>query len=168
MKPRLSYLVLLLVFAGIPGCGGSASSEKSAIMGWVIGHGGNVTVEGGIDKIKKLSDLPDGGFEVQQIDLTNANITDQDLQNLTSLTELTSLKLYGTKITDEGLSQLVALTNLEELDLTNTNITDSGLKVLTQITTLRKLHHHATATTQKGLKEFHTALPECKLFPASK
>ena len=142
--------------------------QNAAVVGWAIGHGGTVTVEGRSLEVKKLTDMPTGGFVVQKIDLTNKDITDADMENLSVLGQLQSLTLYGTKVSDEGLKYLAGLEGLKELDLTKTNITDEGLKKLAEIKSLEKLHLHNTLVTNKGLKEFHTALPGCQTFPAKK
>lgn len=162
------FRLLVLAVCGLSGCGGSSGTQTAAVVGWAIGHGGIVHIEGKTLEVKKLTDLPSGDFEVAKIDLTKSNITDAALDNLTMLEELQSLTLHGTKITNNGLNHLVNLTGLKELDLSNTNINDEGLKILAGIKSLEKLHLHATAVTNKGLEEFHAALPNCELFPARK
>ena len=159
------YLVPVLVVIFWAGCGGSSDTQKAAVVGWAIGHGGIVHVEGQTLEVKKLTDLPSGSFEIERIDLTEKDVTDADLENLSAVPELKALTLHGTKITDEGINHLLALTSLKELDLTNTNITDAGLKLLAGIESLEKLHLHNTAVTNEGLKEFRSALPGCSLFP---
>jgi Leucine Rich repeat len=166
MQSRFSCLVLAVIFLG--GCGGTSDTQKAAIVGWAVGHGGIVNLEGRSLEVKKLTDLPTGKFEVEKIDLTNSNVTDPDLENLGVLPELQSLTLYGTKVTNDGLNHLTVLKKLKELDLSNTNITDDGLKILAGIKTLEKLHVHTTAVTNAGLKEFRAAVPGCQLFPAKK
>ncbi len=163
---RVTCLAIFLLW--FSGCGGGSKVQNAGVVGWAIGHGGTVTLEGRTLEIKKLPDMPSGGFVVQKIDLTNKDITDADLENLSVLGQLQSLTLYGTKVSDEGLKYLSGLDGLKELDLTKTNITDEGLKKLAEIKTLEKLHVHNTLVTDKGLKEFHTALPGCQVFPAKK
>jgi Leucine-rich repeat (LRR) protein len=160
--------LLLLVAICLSGCGGSSDTQKAALVGWAIGQGGIVHLEGQTLEVKKLTDLPSGDFEVARIDLTNSNVTDAALENLTVVEELQSLTLHGTKISNEGLNHLVALKSLKELDLSNTNINDEGLKLLANIKTLEKLHLHTTAVTNNGLKDFRAAVPDCEVFPATK
>ncbi len=166
MKTRLCCLLLAAICLG--GCGGASQNQKAAIVGWTVGHGGIVHLEGQTLEVKKLTDMPSGKFEVEKIDLTKSDVTDADLENLAALPELKALTLHGTKITDDGLSHLTALKNLKDLDLSNTNVTDVGLKILAGIKSLEKLHLHTTAVSNKGLKEIHAALPGCQLFPAKK
>lgn len=163
MKIRFSGLVLAAIWC--VGCGGSSDTQKAATVGWSVGQGGVVYIEGQTLEVKKLTDLPSGDFEVAKIDLTETEITDADLENLSVMPELTALTLHTTKISDEGLVHLTALENLKELDLTNTNITDEGLKTLAKIKSLEKLHLHNTAITNEGLKAFQTEVPDCQLFP---
>ena len=160
-------LIPVLAVIGLAGCGGSSDAQKAAIVGWAIGHGGIVNVEGQTLEVKKLSDIPSGSFEIERIDLTDQDVTDADLENLASVPELKALTLQGTKITDEGLTHLLALKELKDLNLTNTNVSDTGLKLLEGLESLEKLHLHNTAVTNDGLKAFHEAVPECSLFPAN-
>jgi hypothetical protein len=166
MNTRFSIVVLAVVCLG--GCGGSSNTKKAAVVGWAVGHGGIVHLEGQTLEVKKLTDLPSGKFEVEKIDLTKSTVTDSDLENLTVLPELTALTLHGTKVSNDGLNHLTALRNLKDLDLSNTNINDGGLKILEEMKSLEKLHLHTTAVTNKGLQEFHAAVPGCQLFPAKK
>lgn len=166
MKTRLMFLSLAVMFCA--GCGGSSNTQKAAVVGWAIGQGGVVHIQDQTLEVKKLTDLPKGDFEVAKIDLTETEVTNPDLENLTVLPELTALTLHSTKITDEGLVHLTALKNLKDLDLTNTQMTDQGLATLQEIKSLEKLHLHNTAVTNKGLKEFHLAVPGCQLFPAKR
>jgi Leucine-rich repeat (LRR) protein len=166
-------LILPLTVLLLGGCGGSSDTKKAAIIGWAIGHGGVVHIEGQTLEVKKLTDLPSGSFEIAKIDLTPpektaSTVTDADLENLKAVPELKSLTLHSTKVTDEGLTHLLALENLKELDLTNTNVSDAGLKVLQDLKSLEKLHVHNTAVTNAGLKEFRSALPSCSLFPPNR
>lgn len=164
---RSSILVLAAIW--LSGCGGGSSgTQKAALVGWAVGQGGIVHLEGRTLEVKKLSDLPTGDFDVAKIDLTKSNITDAALENLTVVVELEALTLHGTKITNDGLNHLTNLTSLKELDLSNTNINDEGLKILANIKTLEKLQVHTTAVTNKGLEEFRAALPDCQVFPARK
>ncbi len=166
MNTRILCLALSLLW--LSGCGGSAKVQNAGVVGWAIGHGGTVIVEGRSLEVKKLTDMPTGDFVIQKIDLTNKEVTDADLENLSILRKLQSLTLYGTKVSDAGLDYLTKIEGLKEMDLTKTNITDNGLKKLAEIKSLEKLHVHNTLITNEGLKEFHTALPGCQTFPAKK
>lgn len=162
MKTRL--LSLALTFLWFAGCGGSSDTQKAAVVGWAVAHGGVVTIEGRTLEVESLNDLPSGDFEIAKIDLTEAKIQNDDLKNLSALPELKALTLHSTEVTDEGLNHLQALENLKELDLTNTNISDAGLKALSEIESLEKLHLHNTAVTKEGIEKFRSAVPGCELF----
>src|SRR5215510_1028897 len=51
------------------------------------------------------------------VDLSNAWLTDADLERLAHLPQLESINLAYTKITDEGLERLAPLKNVKVLDL---------------------------------------------------
>ena len=96
------------------------------------------------------------GETVDELDLSDTEITDKALANLKGLTELQTLRLgsvfrEGLDITDEGVAHLTALTNLEELDLNSTDITDKALTMLKGLTKLRKLRLDGTQITDVGL-----------------
>jgi Leucine Rich repeat len=62
--------------------------------------------------------------------LTNANVTDAGLVHLASLTRLTHLYLDGTRVTDAGLSHLSGLSRLAVLFLQRTRVSDEGVRAL--------------------------------------
>jgi Leucine-rich repeat (LRR) protein len=58
--------------------------------------------------------------QLQTLDLSQCQITDQGLKELKELKGLKTLNLYGTPITDEGLKELKDLVGLQFLNLTET------------------------------------------------
>jgi serine/threonine protein kinase len=74
--------------------------------------------------------LPKGPFHVYQIWLAGKPITDDELENITGLTQLEWLNLKDTDITDEGLEYLRDLPKLYILELQGTKVTDAGVERL--------------------------------------
>src|SRR5689334_16336918 len=69
-----------------------------------------------------------GAGEVVGVDLSNAWLTDADLDSLARLPALETIKLAYTKITDEGLERLEPLKNVKVLDLYYAEaVTDLGI-----------------------------------------
>jgi internalin A len=76
-------------------------------------------------------------------------LTDENLESLKNLENLTALILVGTQVTDEGLGKLKDLKNLRTLNLLCTKVTGTGLKDLKN---LRTLILWQTLATDEGLR----------------
>lgn len=111
----------------------------------------------------KLSDLRSLRW-LRDLDLSETNLTDADLQSLANMPHLESLILNRTRIGDVGLQHLRGL-NLEVLGLFHTRVTDAGLKHLAGMDRLSTLHLHKTQTSVAGRSKLRMALPNCKVDP---
>ena len=80
--------------------------------------------------LRPIRNLPN----VRLLDMSGGLITDDQLEYLVGLKQLTTLNLSGGDITDNGLPLLAQLTSLESLDLSETAVAD-----LACLRTLRKL-----------------------------
>ncbi len=81
----------------------------------------------------------------------------------TDLGKVRELILIGTKLTDEGLEEVAKLKNLSKLSLQVTDITDEGLKEVAKLTNLEKAQLYETNVTAEGVAELQKALPDCKI-----
>ncbi len=94
---------------------------------------------GGDAGMKHLRDL----FEVQELVLCNAPVTDDGLHVVAELKALQSLVVLGTKITNAGLESVNKLPELSQLWLEpapgSTSLSDDGLAILAGHRTLRAL-----------------------------
>jgi hypothetical protein len=88
-------------------------------------------------------------------------ITDAGFAHLSNLPMLQSLQASHTKITDDGLDHITNLMTLNIVDLSNTNITDKGLKKLAKLKNINWLLLRGTKITDAGLAELG-AIPELK------
>jgi Leucine-rich repeat (LRR) protein/uncharacterized membrane protein len=91
--------------------------------------------------------------------LSNTQITDKTLNELTKLKNLTRLHLEKTRISDNGLAQLKSLQNLEYLNLLGTQITDAGIQNLASMKSLKKIYLWQTKITLQGAEKLQKALP---------
>jgi hypothetical protein len=141
----------------LPKCAiaGYVDADRRAAL-WVLGKGGDVTVEVGGAEIwvKAIGELPQGGTAVTQIALDGAFVADKDLTNLLGLRglkRLTFQKCAG--ITDEGLENLAGLTTLTSLNLPTSgeNITDAGLDHLSGLKALQALDLGDARITERSL-----------------
>ena len=81
----------------------------------------------------------------------------------TDLGKVKELILSGTKLTDEGLEDVAKLKNLSKLSLQVTDITDEGLKEVAKLTNLEKAQLYETKVTGEGVADLQKALPDCKI-----
>lgn len=91
------------------------------------------------------------------------NFTGAGLAHLKPLKWLKDVDLSDADITDEGLKGVAALENLEGLHLLGTKVTDAGLKHLYGMKTLQRLNLKGTSVTEAGLQQLRAALPECDI-----
>lgn len=89
--------------------------------------------------------------DVIMVNLSNKDITDDDLKELAELPRLENLDLSNTPISNAGLEHLRKIPNLKFLSLWNTNIDDDGLKHLAVHKNLFALILDGTEVTDVGL-----------------
>lgn len=89
-------------------------------------------------------------------------MTDDDISGIAKLTNLSVLKLSGTRITDGGLATLSSLISLRVLWLDNTAVTDAGLPGNTP-PNLTKVYLRNTATSERGIRQLRERLPKCRI-----
>lgn len=87
--------------------------------------------------LKSLTKLD--SHDLQALNLSSCQITDDDLVHLQGLTGLESLDLSCNKIAGSGLVHLSEMKFLERLELWGTALTDDGLSHLPQLPLLRHL-----------------------------
>ena len=120
-------------------------------MLWGLGGcGGNY--ESQVDRL--------GGSVSLRIDLSNSEVTDDDLESA-GFPEITKEILLGnTGITDRGVETLGRFDSLEFIDLTGTEITGNALQTLMQMPNLRSANVLADNVEVKDIKAFQKYLLE--------
>lgn len=98
--------------------------------------------------------------DLQALFLYNAD--DSILPNLVHLTGLQELYLSETQISDQGLALLRPLNELQRISIYHTTIGDKGLLNLALIAGLKWLTCSGTAITEDGLNLFRRVMPGCK------
>jgi len=63
-----------------------------------------------------------------EVDLSNCNITDNDLICLKKLSHLKGLEISNTDISDEAVPTIISISSLKYLDISNTRITEEGVR----------------------------------------
>ena len=101
--------------------------------------------------------------ELVWLDLNDTPVGNDGLVHLSGLTGLERLRLDETQVTDDGLAHLVGLTQLQQLNLYKSNITDAGLAHLAMLTNLKELNLQRTQVTAEGLEKLQRSLPKCQI-----
>ena len=146
------------------GCSGSSGPESPAVAKWVTERGGVVHIAGRNVPLRKPADVPEDEFRIEEIDLADRPVKNEDLEQLSKLTYLKELRLYGTDIGDKGLQHLSGIKGLAELELSRTRITDEGLKSLSALQDLKKLYVYNTAVTKKAVDALKEQRPGLTIY----
>lgn len=77
--------------------------------------------------------------QITEVSLIGYPVTDDDLQQLSNLPKLTSIRLNETQITDAGLETIGRLNNLTNLDLRGCGVSNTGIAHLVGLSKLRAL-----------------------------
>lgn len=94
---------------------------------------------------------PQGFVEVRTADLSGRKIAAADVQSLSGLIYLQSLRIDRAELNDENIAAIARMSNLKELSMTYTKIGDDGLREVTRLPKLEKLHLTGVPVTDKGV-----------------
>lgn len=89
---------------------------------------------------------------IANLSLQRTSITDGGLKHLRRLTELQRLELDGTKIAGAGLSNLESLPKLQHLRVSGTQVGDNECQQIGKLTSLRTLDISNTRISDRGLE----------------
>jgi len=113
-------------------------------------------------RVKRLGgslEFDDAG-KLVGVDLFECSTTDADIERLSTLTDLTTLVLWGAEITNDGVKHVNKLNKLINLTLVNTEMDDDGLRQLTDLPHLAKLNlQRTTNMTNDGMKHVVATFP---------
>ena len=101
--------------------------------------------------------------QLDSLDLSLTKVTDMGVQHLKGLEQLHVLSLINTQVTDSGVVHLKGLRQLRELILIDNQVTDAGLEHLKNLNQLQELYLGETQVTDAGVKKLQQALPNCKI-----
>jgi hypothetical protein len=90
------------------------------------------------------------------------NCDDTIISHIVHLTGLQELYLSDTEITDQGLAPLRSLVSLQRLSVYHTAIGDKGILNLSLISGLKWLTCSGTTVTEEGFNNFRKVMPGCK------
>ena len=118
----------------------------------------NLILHGPIDDswIERIAALS----SIQNLNLPDAQFTDEGLVALAALPELELLRFGSAHVTDEGMRTISAFPALRFLHLIDVPITDQGLAHLHGMTALESFYLDGGDCTDSGLRGLLQALPE--------
>ncbi|QDU50573.1 leucine-rich repeat domain-containing protein [Gimesia panareensis] len=151
-------LSLALTIVLITGCGKKRDANSQAATEYVLELGGKVLSAESDLPIDTTAKIPEGGFAVREIDLTDAKIKNNDLHKLSDLPYLESLNLHGTMLTDKGLQKIEDLPRLQSLELSYTRVTDAEVSQLTRFPKLRKIFLYGTVIKPQTIEDLKSNL----------
>jgi len=99
---------------------------------------------------------------LEVIELSETDIGDHGLAHLAKLTRLRRLTISSDRISDRGCRAIAEMPALEELSLASRNIHDAGAIELARLRTLRDLNISAGAS-EEAFDALRRELPQCKL-----
>jgi hypothetical protein len=138
----------------VAGCG--PSCDDANLCPVVVPHHEDVSPRGPMDAefAHQIHMVADG--RSREIDVPDAELADEDVARLDTLTTLEAIKLPRAAISDAGVAHLARFDNLDTLVLGSTSITDQGLALLAQLPRLRVLNMAAADVTSAGLASLVT------------
>ena len=104
----------------------------------------------------------DKGGHARLVELTDTQVTNDDLKQLGRLPQLESLEVTGGTVDDAGVANLSGLAQLQRLYLNKLNVTDAGLAALEKLVHLKVLSLKNTKIDGEGLK-LVTKLPHLEV-----
>lgn len=94
---------------------------------------------------------PQGFVEVRTADLRGRKIAAEDVQSLSGLIYLQSLRIDRAELNDENIAAIARMSNLKELSMTYTKIGDEGLREVSQLPKLQKLYLTGAPISDEGV-----------------
>src|SRR5258708_1772481 len=93
MMEEMLRFFLAALLAALPVS--AAEQSQREVAQWVIRQGGFVRIDGRLDPIKNLKDVPAGEVRILGINLVGTVIDPKDLKRFSGLTSLRELELPG-------------------------------------------------------------------------
>jgi len=111
-----------------------------------VGYSGSDLTE------EKLAALEPAKDHITWLSLTETNIEDEWLSNISLFSNLTRLELDKTGISDKGIAHLDQLAHLEALNLYASQVSDASLPMLQELPELKRVYLSRTKVTPEEVK----------------
>ncbi|MFO0803197.1 MAG: protein kinase [Gemmataceae bacterium] len=164
-----------MLWEGFPDIGSptttlDSDAERRALQ-WVLSVGGSLVVQnaGGTRRLKAGDSIPDGPFEVRELNLLEAaSIDDASIENLKAISKFTGslILMNNPKFGDAGLAKLAAypgFAGIEHFQLTGMHaVTEAGFRSLTAFPKLTTLALGGSGVTDATLETVVRKRPELR------
>jgi len=156
---QLSLIYLLSV-----SCGQVEGPNSRPVTEFVIQSGGKVIPVHSELPIDSTAKIPESGFAIREIDLSNATIKLSDFKQLSNLPYLESLNLHRTNLTNKSLAQITDLPKLRSLELAYTRVTDEEVSKLTRFPRLQKIFLYGTSVKPQTIEDLKSNIRGCVIY----
>jgi hypothetical protein len=111
------------------------------------------------EDVQSLSGL----IYLQSLRIDRAELNDENIAAIAGMSRLTELSMTYTKIGDDGLREVARLPKLEKLHLTGVPVTDDGVALLASMPAISELFIRWTKITNDGAERLRVSLPNCRV-----
>ena len=162
LKALLVAFTLLALMLGVVMAFTAKGRRQIAVVERVRGLGGRVNYIGyewAAPELKNIPPppgmlLPDQSYYARQV---------RKWLGRDHVDPVVGVRLTGETISDDDLGQLTYLTELESLDLFGSNVSDAGIVHIKKLSRLKYLRLSYTEVTDEGMAEIRKALPNCRI-----
>jgi hypothetical protein len=109
-----------------------------------------------VEFVQKAGGDAYGNLHITRVNLTGADVSDEDVKLLYPLRMVSNLQLSDTAITDQFSEHLAGFRHLTVLQLSKTAVADETARVLPRLPLLRELDLRHTKITDEGMKHIST------------
>jgi hypothetical protein len=155
---------LSLVFLLSVSCGRVTDPNSRPVTEFVLEAGGKVIPVHSELPIDSMAKIPENGFAIREIDLTDAKLKLSDMKQLSNIPYLESLNLHRTNLTNKGLAQITDLPRLQSLELAYTRVSDEEVSKLTRFPRLQKIFLYGTAVKPQTIEDLKSNLRGCVIY----
>ncbi len=152
---------LSLVYLTSVSCGQVVDPNSRAVTELVLKAGGKVIPVHSELPIDSTAKIPENGFAIREIDLTNAKMKLSEFKQLSNLPYLESLNLHQTNLTNKSLAEIIDLPRLRSLELAYTQVTDEEVSKLTRFPRLQKIFLYGTSIKPQTIEDLKSNLGGC-------
>ncbi len=113
-----------------------------------------------MDSFESLLQIKD---QLIWLNMSNSNVTDENLEKIGQLENLIKLNLSGNKISDKGLIHLEKLQSLESLNLFSTEVSHGLLEIIPKLTHLKRLYLSNSNVTNEIVSQLQSEHKNLKI-----
>jgi hypothetical protein len=101
--------------------------------------------------------------ELWEVNVSRTDVTDEGVAHLSHLPRLAAVGLSWTQVTDRSVESLARIESLSTLVLDHTKITDASVEPIGQMNNLTRLFVTGTQLTEAGVESLKSKLPNCHI-----